>query len=302
MDHVKETKTDKQQAAGASTASSASSCSSSSSASSSSAAQQEQHDVSGDQDVSSDISPPQLPSPDSAHHASVGSTGPSLMESSTETDAADTAKPMDIEQPQQHHSGAGEERTATDEGSSSGGTGSEHTASDAGRMTDELTSSLSSASLTSSSSNPTSSPSATSDTTAAAAATSAPDSSSSATSSTPSSTPSSPPSPTPSSTAAVATPQLVTAALDEDEQRIQSCLQRMHSDIKKGEASVRAILKMLQNLSKAPNKAENRKMRKDVGRHTAHAFCCRNGARVHVKLLLTYILPSVLLVRCRISW
>ena len=37
----------------------------------------------------------------------------------------------------------------------------------------------------------------------------------------------------------------------------------MHSDVKKGEASVRSILKMLQSLQRAPTKIENRRMRRD---------------------------------------
>lgn len=51
--------------------------------------------------------------------------------------------------------------------------------------------------------------------------------------------------------------------LDPEELEIQENLKLMHTDVKKGEASTRAVLKLLQNLSKAPSKLENRRLRRD---------------------------------------
>ena len=256
MDHVKETKTEAQQAPAATSASSPNSASCSSSSSASSTSHEQQH---SDQDGSNDITLPQVhPLPAAAAHLTDNNNEQSTMESGAVGADGDSSQAMDIEQQpqqpeQQQEVGSGGELPPSSTTVVPSTVVDLPPASlDPARVTDELASSLSFASLTSSS-NPVFEPAAAPPTATATAT----DSSASLAISSSSSNSASSSSSAPSDLAP-------SASLSPDEQRIQDCLKQMHCDIKKGEASVRAMLKMLHNLQKAPTKADNRRMRKDV--------------------------------------
>ena len=274
MDQLKETKTDKQQAPASTSASSNSaSCSSSSSAASSPS--EAQHDQDGLNDISLSTTHPLSTDPlANDNTATAPPTDVLSMETRAEEDTTADGAAMDIDQQQ-----SAESHTTAVNGADSGSTGA---STDPARMTDDLASSLSSASLTSLSvsSSSTASPDTAAPSTSTVTAPSA--NTPAAADTTPAAAASASSSSADTATTTPADSELATFSLDVDEQRIQDCLRLMHTDIKRGEASVRAILKMLQNLQKAPTKPDNRRMRKDVScqaklPHTTHAVHCIKG-------------------------